>query len=354
MIVREVEGVDRIGVGGRSRDIRVEEGRGVGPGRPDGGTVSVHGIAGDAAARRRPREGGACRGHAGGVEAGRGGGGHGRRAGNGVEDGAHRVPAAGGAKGGRPLLGARRARRDVLFERGAVGSLRPRRVRYAGAASGRHRAGRIAAQQGGEHQLARTYPGGRTGVDGRSLTARGDDLVQRAGDGDAGVVGDGALQVRGVGGGDGEGHSTRRRLAVLAVVQRDVPRVVQEVQRLGRPRPRAVHVVRYLNLPGDVVLREPPDQQIPAGDRAGERDRGRQDPRPGRECRPLDEGRGGRSGDGRGQKDSQGGHHGKANGARGRRQKFHGNLLLCRCEGGWTLRRIRFDAVWGRGCIQGN
>src|SRR6266576_3098552 len=91
-----------------------------------------------------------------GVEAGRGGGGHWRRAGNGVEDGAHRVPAAGGAKGGRPLLGARRARRDVLFERGAVGSLRPRRVRYAGAASGRHRAGRIAAQQGGEHQLART------------------------------------------------------------------------------------------------------------------------------------------------------------------------------------------------------
>src|SRR5438094_9070336 len=77
MIVREVEGIDRIGIGGRSRDIRVEEGRGVGPGRRDGGAVSVHRIAGDAAARRRPREGGACRGHAGGVEAGRGGGGTG-------------------------------------------------------------------------------------------------------------------------------------------------------------------------------------------------------------------------------------------------------------------------------------
>src|SRR5207247_587747 len=87
-------------------------------------------------------------GERGGVEAGRGGGGHGRRAGNGVEDGAHRVPAVGGAEGGRPLLGARRARRDVLFERGAVGSLRPRRVRYAGAASGRHRAGGAAGQQG--------------------------------------------------------------------------------------------------------------------------------------------------------------------------------------------------------------
>src|SRR5438034_78865 len=57
MIVREVEGVDRIGIGGRSRDIRVEEGRGVGPCRPDGGTVSVHGVPGDAATGWRPGAG---------------------------------------------------------------------------------------------------------------------------------------------------------------------------------------------------------------------------------------------------------------------------------------------------------
>src|SRR5437867_13181515 len=103
MIVREVEGVDRISIGGRSRDVRVEEGRGVGPGRPDGGTVSVHGVAGDAAAGRRPRESDPYGCHAGGRETGGGGGGHGRRGGIGTEDGAHRIPVGGSAKGGRPL-----------------------------------------------------------------------------------------------------------------------------------------------------------------------------------------------------------------------------------------------------------
>src|SRR5436190_1869822 len=44
MIVQEVEGVDRIRVGGRWRHIRIQEDRGVGPGHPDGETVSVHGV----------------------------------------------------------------------------------------------------------------------------------------------------------------------------------------------------------------------------------------------------------------------------------------------------------------------
>src|SRR5205823_9859534 len=113
MIVREVEAVDRISIGGRSRDIRVEEGRGVGPGRPDGGTVSVDGVAGDAAGGRRPREGDPCGCHAGGVETGGGGGRHGRRGGIGMEDGAPREPVGGGAKRGRPLLGARSEERRV-------------------------------------------------------------------------------------------------------------------------------------------------------------------------------------------------------------------------------------------------
>src|SRR2546425_6216664 len=115
MIVHEVEGVDRIRVGGRRRDIPVHEDRGVGPRRPDGGTVSVHGVAGDAAGGRRPGEGDPGGGHAGGLEAGGGGGGRGRRGGGGMKDGAHRVPVGGGGKGGRPVLAARGARRDVLF-----------------------------------------------------------------------------------------------------------------------------------------------------------------------------------------------------------------------------------------------
>src|SRR5205809_4900440 len=85
MIVREVEGVDRIRVGGRWRRILVDEDRRVGPCRPDGGTVSVDGIAGDAAAGWQPREGDPCRGHAGGPEAGGGGGWRGRRGGIGME-----------------------------------------------------------------------------------------------------------------------------------------------------------------------------------------------------------------------------------------------------------------------------
>src|SRR5213083_2853379 len=95
--VYDVEGVDRIGVVGRRRDVRVEEDRGVGPRRADGGTVSVHGIAGDAAARRRPREGDPRGGHAGGLEADGRGGDSWRRGGSGMEDGAHRDPVGGGA-----------------------------------------------------------------------------------------------------------------------------------------------------------------------------------------------------------------------------------------------------------------
>jgi len=128
------------------------------------------------------------------------------RDGSGMEDGAHRDPVGGGAQGGRPLLGARRARRDVLCERGAVRILGPRRVRDAGTASGRDRAGIVAGDQGGEHELTRIHRSGRTRVDGRSDTARRRDLVERAGEGDARVVGDGALQVRGGRGGDGYGN----------------------------------------------------------------------------------------------------------------------------------------------------
>src|SRR5207249_10164291 len=117
MIVGEVEGVDRIRVGGRRRHILVHEDRGVGLRRADGRTVAVHGIAGDTARRGgRPREGDPCGGHARGLEAGGGGGRHGRRSGGGVEDGARRVPGGGGGTGGRPDLGARGARGDVLFK----------------------------------------------------------------------------------------------------------------------------------------------------------------------------------------------------------------------------------------------
>src|SRR2546429_497792 len=143
-MVREGEGVDRIRERGRWRRVRIQEGRRVGPCRPDGGTAAVHGIAGDAAGGGRPREGDPCGGHAGGLEAGGGGGRHGRRRGSGMEDGAHRVPVGGGGEGGRPVLAARGARRDVLFERGFVRSLRPRRVRPTDAASGHHRARRPA------------------------------------------------------------------------------------------------------------------------------------------------------------------------------------------------------------------
>src|SRR5207247_10676356 len=108
MIVGEVEGVDRIRVGGRRRHILVHEDRGVGPRHADGGTVAVHGIAGDAARRGgRPREGDPCGGRARGREAGGGGGRHGRRRGIGVEGGAHAVPVGGRGQGGSPVLGAR-------------------------------------------------------------------------------------------------------------------------------------------------------------------------------------------------------------------------------------------------------
>src|SRR5437762_1334797 len=91
------------------------------------------------------------------------------------------------------------------------------------------------------------------GVEGGSGGAGGGDLVQRAGEGDARIVGDRALQVRDRGDGDGDCHPPGRRLAVLAVVEGDVTRVVQEGLRSGRPRPAAVHVVRYLHLLGRVV-----------------------------------------------------------------------------------------------------
>src|SRR5438094_885725 len=259
MIVGEVEGVDRIRVGGQRRHILVHEDRGVGPRRADGGTVSVHGIAGDATGGRRPREGDPRGGDTGGLEAGGRGGGRKRCGGGGMEDGAHRVPVAGRAQGGRSVLGA--------------------------------------------------------------------------GERDARVVGDASLQERGRGDGYGDGRPTGGRLAVLAIVKRDVPRVVLEAQRPGRARPRAVHVVRYLNLRGSVVLGNPPDQQIPLGDRLGECDRDRRDPRPGRERGRLDEGRRGRLGDGRaGEEDSQDGDHGKARTGVGRGQKFHGNSLLYKGE----------------------
>src|SRR5438093_12575364 len=311
MIVREVEGVDRIRVAGCRRRVRVQERRRVGPRRPDGGTVSVHGVAGDAAGGRRPGEGDPGGGHAGGREAGGGGGSRGRGGGKGMKDGAHRVPVGGRGEGGRPVLAARGARRDVLFIGGPVPCLRPRRVRHAQAASGRHRAGRAAGHQGREHERARIHRRGRTGVDGRSHSARRGDLVQRAGEGDARILGDRSLQVRGRGDGYGDRDYTGRRLAVLAVVEGDVARVAHEGQRSGHARPGAVHVVRYLNLLGGVELGKPPDQQIPLRNRAGECDGGGRDPGRARGWRALDEGRGGRllrrRGAGEGGDEEQGG-----------------------------------------------
>src|SRR5437016_6656876 len=330
MIVHEVEGVDRVRVGGQWCHILVHEGRGVGPRRPDGGTVAVHGIAGDAGAGGRPREGDPGGGRAGGLEAGGGGGGLGRRGGKGMKDGAHRVPVAGSGKGGRPVLGAPGARRDVLFVGRSSRCLRPRRVRYAQAASGRHRAGRGAGHHGREHELARTHGRSRTGVDGRPVgNARRGDLVQRAGEGDARVVGDSALQERGRGDGDGDCHPTGRRPAVLAVVEGDVTRVVKKGLRAGRPRPGAVHVVRYLHLLGGVVLTEPPDQQIPLGNRAGECDGERREPRPGGECRPLDEGRGDRLGDrGAWKGNPEYGNDSQASSGQSRRRIFYSHFIL--------------------------
>src|SRR5207249_8175334 len=174
--------------------------------------------------------------------------------------------------------------------------------RDAIAASRRDRPGSGVGKQGREHELARTHRRGRTGIDDPSLiTVRSGDLVERAGEGDARIVGDRPLQERARRGGHGNGDPAGRRAAVLAVVEGDVTRVVIEGLRSGRrPRPGAVHVVRYLDLPGDVVLGEPPDQQIAPGDRTGERDGGRRDPKTGCECRSLDECRGGRLGEGRG------------------------------------------------------
>ena len=248
----------------------------------------------------------------------------GRGGGTGMKDGAHREPVGGGGKGGRPVLAARGARRDVRFVGRSARCLGAKRVRHALAASGRHRAGRAAGHQGCEHQLARTHLRGRTGVDGCSHAARRGDLVQRPGEGDARIVGDRSLQVRARGGGHGDRHPAGRRLTVLAVVEGDVARVVEEGQRCRRSRPGAVHAVRYPNLLGGVVLRKPADQQIPLSNRAGECDRDRRDPRPGRECRSLDPGRGGRAGDRRAWKEnSEGGEHGKARGGQGRSRRFH-------------------------------
>src|SRR5216110_3849530 len=279
MIVQEVEGVDRIRVGGRWRHIRIQEDRGVGPGHPDGETVSVHGVAGDAAAGRRPREGDPCGGHAGGLEADGGGGWYGWGGGKLMEDGAHRVPFDGVREGGPPVLGARGAPGDVLSKDGPARCLCATRIRYALAASGRDRAGKGVGYQGREHELARTHRGGRTAVDDLSLiTVRSGDLVERAREGDARIVGDGSVQERGRGDGYGNGDPAGRRPAVLAVVQGDVARVVIEhLRSRRRARPGAVHVVRYPNLPGGIVLAEPPDQQIPLGNRAGECDRSRRD-----------------------------------------------------------------------------
>src|SRR5881396_17932 len=226
MIVPAVEGVDRVRVGRHWRHILVHEDRGVGPCRPDGGTVAIHGIAGEVAARRRPRDGNPRGGHAGGLEAGGAGGCVGRGGGTGIKDGAHREPVGGGGKGGRAVLAAFGARRDVLFVGGSVRCLGTTRVRYALAASGRHRAGRAAGHQGCEHELTRTHGRGRAAVDGGSQIARRGDLVQRAGESDARIVGDGSLQVRGGGDGRGNRHPAGRRLAVLAVVEDDVTRIV--------------------------------------------------------------------------------------------------------------------------------
>ena len=297
MIVREVEGVNRIRVRGRWRHIRIQEGRGAEPCRPDGRAVSVHGIAGDAAGGRRPREGDPCRGHAGGLQAGGTGGWLRWAGGSGMEDCAHRVPVRLRGKGGSPVLVARGARGDVLFKGGSLRRLRARRVRDARAASRRHRAGRGRRHQGREHQLARAHGARRTGVNGRSIgSARRDHLVQRAGERDARILGDGSLQVGGRRDGDGDRHPAGCRLAVLAVIEGDVTRVIQEGQRLGRPRPGAVHVVRHLDPLGGIVLSKPPDQQVPLGNRAAERDGDRGDSR-GRERGSLNEGRGGRLGD---------------------------------------------------------
>src|SRR5438093_13694867 len=273
MVVREVEGVHRIRVSGRRRHVRVDEGRAVGPRRPGGGTVPVRGVAGDARGGRRPREGGPCGGHAGGLESGGGGRSLGGGGGKGMEDGGQRVPVGGRGQGGRPLLSTRRAGRDVLFVGGNSLCLRPRRVRYALAASRRHRAGGGRGHQGRVHELAGIHRCGGTGVNGRRVgNARSDDLVQRAGERHARIVGDRSLQERARGNGYGDCDAVGRRLAVLPVVEGDVTRVVQEGQRLKRPRPGAVHVVRYLRLPGSVVLGKPPDQQIPLSDRTGECD----------------------------------------------------------------------------------
>src|SRR5207245_9987987 len=97
------------------RSVLVDGGRGVGACGPDGGSISVDGIAGDGAAGRRPREGDPRGGHTGGLEAGGGGRWRGRGRGTGMEDGAHRVPVGRGRQGGRPVLAARGARGDVLF-----------------------------------------------------------------------------------------------------------------------------------------------------------------------------------------------------------------------------------------------
>src|SRR5438093_945397 len=110
----------------------------------------------------------------------------------------------------------------------------------------------------GEHELARIHRRGQTGVHGRSIwSERADDLVQRAGERDARIVGDRSLQVRARRGGYGDRQPTGRRLAVLAVVQGDVTRLVLELHRSGGPLPSAVHVVRYLDLPGGVVRGTP-------------------------------------------------------------------------------------------------
>src|SRR5207245_2302195 len=112
VIVREVESVDRIRVGGRGRHLRIQEDRGVGSRRSDGGTVAVHGVAGDAAGGRRPREGDPCGGDAGGLKAS-GGGGWLLRRGEGdariVGDSSLQVCAGGGGDGNRHPIGRRLA-----------------------------------------------------------------------------------------------------------------------------------------------------------------------------------------------------------------------------------------------------
>src|SRR5439155_19491571 len=99
--------------------------------RPDGGTVAVHGIAGDVAGGGRPREADPRGGHAGGLEAGRAGGCAGRGGGLGMKDGAHREPVGGGGKGGRAVLAASGTRRDALFVGGSTRCLGTKRLRYA-------------------------------------------------------------------------------------------------------------------------------------------------------------------------------------------------------------------------------